>query len=1116
VPSGTPLAVAWIQVRADDSKLGADVQQAARRSASTASETVKGGFREGLRAGLAEGKAQAEAAGVDTAKGFRGKLVQGLQGIASDTGKVGAQAGEGVATGASARLRESRPKFAAAGKDLGEAAGTGVSQAAQRKVKEGSSRVSDTLKEGMKASLAGLATGFIGLGAIEVFKGFIDGARESAKVGALTAQVIKTTGGAAHITADQVGDLATAISNKTGVDDEAIQSGANLLLTFTGIRNEVGKGNDIFNQATSIITDMSVALGQDLKASSIQVGKALNDPVKGVTALQKVGVSFTASQKEQIKTLVATGHTMEAQKVILAELGREFGGAAAAASTPLQKLQVRVGNLGESIGGLLLPVIDKTATVVGDDLVPAVEGVVNFMGKIPGPVYLAVAAFAAARVATGLLGNALEKLAVRGGAVAALRSGLGGLVSALGGPWGIALGAAAIGIGVFMQHQQEAAQRVQELTDTLDKQTGAVTASTTEWAKNALEQDGTLKAAQELGLNLADVTQAVLGNADAQARVNAAIRGYVPIATGVGVVMTSQAGAADKVRAAINGYNGELKDARATQARMAAAGGATTSALNAQTRASNVLTDSTKVQVTAQIGHQKAMTATVAYSKSTATAYTLAKQALQNWIDVINAQGSAFLAERQANRAYKDAVDAATQAVKDNGRTLDDNSRKGRANQNVLDQVTSAADSLLGAMIKNNRSGPSIRSEWEQQRKKLYDVYMQFDHNKNKALDYVDHALGKVPPSVTTTVKTPGLTVAQQAFRNLTNAIKGVPNKSVSIRVNGDGSVTRILTSAGHTTSTKYYAGGGQVTGPGGPRDDKIPAMLSNGEFVVNAAAASRHLQLLKAINSNGLRGYASGGPVRSNVTAHVNMDHVPVGSALLGMFNAGFGAIMATYAKGIQQQAGVLGGAQVGNVGSGVARWAPVILRALALIGQSSGWLGTVENRMNRESGGNPNAINLWDVNAQHGDPSKGLMQVIGGTFRAYHVPGTSWNIYDPLANTAAGLNYAVHRYGSLAALSRPGGYDDGGIARGVGLMAKATVQPERVLSPRQTEAFEDWMSRGVGSGDVVKLHPDTVAALGAVVAGAMSRQPVVLDGRTVAGYVDRRLGMSGLSMRG
>jgi acid phosphatase family membrane protein YuiD len=107
------------------------------------------------------------------------------------------------------------------------------------------------------------AGAFVASGIVEGFKSFYDAAAESAKIGALTQAAISSTGGAAKITADQVGDLATAISNKTGVDDEAIQSGANLLLTFTNVRNEAGKGNDIFNQTTAIMTDMAAVLGTD-------------------------------------------------------------------------------------------------------------------------------------------------------------------------------------------------------------------------------------------------------------------------------------------------------------------------------------------------------------------------------------------------------------------------------------------------------------------------------------------------------------------------------------------------------------------------------------------------------------------------------------------------------------------------------------------------------------------------------------------------------------------------------------------------------------------------------------------------------------------------------------
>jgi phage-related minor tail protein len=184
---------------------------------------------------------------------------------------------------------------------------------------------------------------------------------ESNKVAQQTNAVLKSTGGAAGVTAKQVSDLATSISRKTGMDDEAIQSGENLLLTFTNIHNETGRGNQIFTRATRTIADMSAALGQDTKSSAIQLGKALNDPIKGVTALQRVGVSFTQSQRDQIKTLVESGHTLDAQKIILRELRKEFGGSAAAIATPFDKLKVSAGNLAETAGGFLAPALGKAA-----------------------------------------------------------------------------------------------------------------------------------------------------------------------------------------------------------------------------------------------------------------------------------------------------------------------------------------------------------------------------------------------------------------------------------------------------------------------------------------------------------------------------------------------------------------------------------------------------------------------------------------------------------------------------------------------------------------------------------------------------------------------------------
>jgi len=111
----------------------------------------------------------------------------------------------------------------------------------------------------------------------------------------------------------------------------------------------------------------------------------------------------------------------------------------------------------------------------------------------------------------------------------------------------------------------------------------------------------------------------------------------------------------------------------------------------------------------------------------------------------------------------------------------------------------------------------------------------------------------------------------------------------------------------------------------------------------------------------------------------------------------------------------------------------------------------------MQTESGGNPNAINLTDSNAMAGDPSRGLLQTIMSTFRAYHWPGTSWNIYDPLANIAAAINYAVNRYGPSLMSGGMGmgsghGYDSGGWLR---WPLNRTGRPEAVLNPAQSDAF-------------------------------------------------------------
>lgn len=205
----------------------------------------------------------------------------------------------------------------------------------------------------------------IGFGAGAAIYGAFSAFDEAQKVTAQTEAVLKSTGNAANVTASEIEDLAGALSKKSGVDDEAIQSGENLLLTFKNIRNEAGKGNDVFNQTTKAALDMSVAMGTDMKSASILLGKALNDPVAGLSKLTKVGVTFTAQQKQQIKALAESGDVLGAQKLILEEINSEFGGSAEAQATALGKAKVSIDNMAESVGGALAPALEAAATGLG-------------------------------------------------------------------------------------------------------------------------------------------------------------------------------------------------------------------------------------------------------------------------------------------------------------------------------------------------------------------------------------------------------------------------------------------------------------------------------------------------------------------------------------------------------------------------------------------------------------------------------------------------------------------------------------------------------------------------------------------------------------------------------
>jgi hypothetical protein len=212
---------------------------------------------------------------------------------------------------------------------------------------------SDALTDvGTKLSI-GLTAPIAAFGAVAT-KNFVDSAKALAQVDA----AVKSTGGAAGKSVAQLEEMAAGLQRMSLFDDDQIlkEVTANLL-TFTNVT-----GTE-FDKAQVAILNMSTRLGTDLTSASIQVGKALNDPIKGVKALGRAGVQFTAEQKAQIEALQESGDVAGAQAVILKELETQFGGAAEAAAKtdPYTQLANEVGNLSEDFGKIiseaLLPLV---------------------------------------------------------------------------------------------------------------------------------------------------------------------------------------------------------------------------------------------------------------------------------------------------------------------------------------------------------------------------------------------------------------------------------------------------------------------------------------------------------------------------------------------------------------------------------------------------------------------------------------------------------------------------------------------------------------------------------------------------------------------------------------
>jgi hypothetical protein len=240
-------------------------------------------------------------------------------------------------------------------------------------------------------SLSSKAVNFLGaagiaFGAQQIISGLVNVGKEmvtlfdtAAKTDAQLKAALKSTGEVAGRSFEQLNAQAEQLQKFTLFDDDATKAAQARLLTFTKVRT------DVFDAAIPLIQDYSTAMTKagkstgDLAEDANKVGKALQDPIKGITALSKSGVAFSEVQKQQIKDFVKVGDVASAQRIILEELSVEFGGSAKAAAEAglggYQIFQNRIDNIGESIGELIANELNELSPAIDT----AISGVEDFV-----------------------------------------------------------------------------------------------------------------------------------------------------------------------------------------------------------------------------------------------------------------------------------------------------------------------------------------------------------------------------------------------------------------------------------------------------------------------------------------------------------------------------------------------------------------------------------------------------------------------------------------------------------------------------------------------------------------------------------------------------------------
>jgi hypothetical protein len=264
-------------------------------------------------------------------------------------------------------------------------------------------------KEFAQLEGAGAKAGFVlkkallpATAALGAFGGFMIGAARGAEDARIANEklgnVLSSMGWGA--TTDRVSAYAEQLEKTVAVDADVIKATQTKLATFSNLTKTVNKAGGAFDRATVAALDMAAAGFGTAEGNAVQLGKALQDPIKGIAALAKSGVTFTEQEKEKIRTLVESNKMLEAQDMILDAIEKQVGGTAEASASSFDKMKFALAGVSDTFGDMLLPVIDALA--------PKLAQLSAWAQENPGLMKLVAGAFVALTAAVIALNIAMS------------------------------------------------------------------------------------------------------------------------------------------------------------------------------------------------------------------------------------------------------------------------------------------------------------------------------------------------------------------------------------------------------------------------------------------------------------------------------------------------------------------------------------------------------------------------------------------------------------------------------------------------------------------------------------------------------------------------------------